>query len=109
MMPTRKAMVIRVKPDMLEEYRRLHADPFPGVLAALKAANISNYSIFRKDDVLFGYLEYSGSDWEADMAKVADDPETRRWWALTDPCQTPWPTAKAGEWWSDMEPVFFME
>jgi L-rhamnose mutarotase len=108
-MPVRKAMVIRVRPEKLAEYRALHANPFPGVLAALKAANVSNYSIFLKDDLLFGYLEYSGTDWVADMAKVAADPETQRWWQLTDPCQTPLETAAEGEWWSDMESVFFME
>ena len=43
-MPVRKAMVIRVRPEKLAEYRALHAKPFPGVLAALKAANVSNYS-----------------------------------------------------------------
>lgn len=105
----RRAMIIKVKPDRLEEYKALHADPFPGVLAALKAANVSNYSIFLKDDILFGYLEYTGEDWEADMAKVAADPETQRWWTFTDPCQERWPTAGEGEWWSDMEQVFFME
>lgn len=105
----RRAMVIRIKPEKLEEYRALHANPFPGVLAALRAANVSNYSIFLKDDVLFACLEYSGSDWAADMARVAADPETQRWWALTDPCQTPWPTAAPGEWWSDMACVFHMD
>ena len=105
----RRAMVIKVLPDKLAAYRALHADPFAGVLAALKAAHVGNYSIFLKDDVLFAYLEYSGDDWDADMARVAADPDTQRWWALTDPCQTPWPTARAGEWWSDMEPVFFLE
>lgn len=105
----RKAMVIRVLPEKLAEYKALHASPFPGVLAALRKANISNYSIFLKDDVLFAYLEYHGTDWEADMAAVAADPETQRWWRLTEPCQTRWPTAGDGEWWSDMQPVFFME
>ena len=105
----RRAMVIRVKPEKLEEYKALHAKPFPGVIAALKAANVSNYTIFLKDDVLFGYLEYAGSDWEADMARVAADPETQRWWTFTDPCQTPWTSAQPGEWWSDMECVFHMD
>ena len=90
----RKAMIIRVRPEKLAEYRALHADPSPGVLAVLKAANVGNYSIFLKDDVLFAYLEYSGDDWAVDMARVADDPETQAWWLLTDPCQTPWPTAR---------------
>lgn len=105
----RRAMVIRVRPEKLAEYRALHADPFPGVLSALKAANVANYSIFLKDDILFGYVEYHGDDWDADMARVAADPETRRWWALTDPCQAGWPTALPGEWWAAMEPVFLME
>ena len=105
----RKAMIIRVRPEKQAEYRALHANPCPGVLAMLKAANVGNYSIFLKDDVLFAYLEYSGDDWAADMARVAADPETQAWWSLTDPCQTPWPTAGPGEWWSDMEPIFYLE
>lgn len=108
-MMQRRAMVIRVKPEMLDAYKALHANPFPGVLAALKAANVANYSIFLKDDVLFSYLEYTGTDWDADMARVAADPETQRWWTFTDPCQMPWPTATPGEWWSDMECVFHMD
>jgi len=105
----RRAMIIRLRPEKRDEYCALHANAFPGVLAALKAAHASNYSIFLKDDILFGYLEYSGSDWEGDMARVAEDPETQRWWALTDPCQSGWPTAAPGEWWAAMEQVFFLE
>ena len=105
----RRAMVIRIRPEKLAEYKALHANPFPGVIAALKAANVGNYSIFLKDDVLSGYLEYHGSDWDADMARVAADPETQAWWRLTDPCQTPWPTAQDGEWWADMDCVFHMD
>ena len=104
----RLAMVINVKPDKLDEYKRLHADAWPEVLAALRAAHVRNYSIFLKDHTLFGYLEYHGDDWAADMATVAADPATQRWWALTDPCQEPWATRADGEWWATMEPVFLM-
>lgn len=106
---TRIAMVIRLRPEREAEYRALHANPFPGVLAALKAANVRNYSIFLRGDLLFGYLEYTGSDYEADMARVAADPETRRWWTFTDPCQQPLADAAPGEWWSLMEEVFHLE
>ena len=105
----RLAMVIDVKPDKLDEYKRLHADAWPEVLAALCAAHVRNYSIFLKDHTLFGYLEYHGEDWAADMATVAADPATQRWWALTDPCQEPWATRADGEWWALMQPVFLME
>jgi L-rhamnose mutarotase len=105
----RIAMLIKVKPEMLETYKRLHADAWPEVLAALRRAHVRNYSIHLKDELLFGYLEYDGDDWDADMAIVAADPATQRWWALTDPCQEPWPGRAPGEWWARMEPVFLME
>ena len=38
----RMAMVINVKPDRLEAYKRLHADAWPEVLAALRKANVRN-------------------------------------------------------------------
>ena len=105
----RMAMVINVKPDRLEAYKRLHADAWPEVLAALRKANVRNYSIHLKDHTLFGYLEYHGQDWDADMALAAADPATQRWWALTDPCQEPWPSRLPNEWWASMEQVFLME
>jgi L-rhamnose mutarotase len=105
----RIAMVIDVKPEKLDEYKALHAEAWPEVLAALRRAHVRNYSIFLKDHTLFGYLEYHGQDWAADMAEVAKDPATQRWWALTDPCQTPWESRAEGEWWAVMEPVFLME
>ncbi|MFE6552255.1 L-rhamnose mutarotase [Streptomyces sp. NPDC057746] len=49
----RFALVIRLKPEKEEEYRRLHADCWPGVQAALKRAHIANYSIFLRDGLLF--------------------------------------------------------
>ena len=105
----RRAMVIDIKPEALEAYRRLHAAVWPEVLAALRRAKVRNYSIYLKDHTLFAYLEYRGDDWDADMAEVAADPATQRWWKLTDPCQEPWPSRLPNEWWASMEQVFLME
>lgn len=102
-------MVIGVRPEKLEEYRRLHAEAWPEVLEQIRTCHISNYSIFLRDGLLFAYLEYTGEDWEADMALMAADPTTQRWWALTDPCQEPLPTAGPGERWVPVEQVFFMD
>jgi L-rhamnose mutarotase len=104
----RRAVVIGLRPESLDEYRRLHAQPWPEVIARLTACHISNYSIFYRDGLLFGYLEYTGRDWEADQRLMAEDPATQRWWLLTDPCQVPVPTAADGEHWAPMEQVFFM-
>ena len=102
----RIASVIRLRPDKEAEYRTLHAAVWPGVLAALRDAHITNYSIFLRDGLLFSYLEYTGDDYAADTARIAADPETRRWWELTDPCQQPLSTAADGEWWAPAEEVF---
>jgi L-rhamnose mutarotase len=105
----RFASVIRLKPEKEEEYRRLHAAAWPGVLAALQRAHIGNYSIFLRDGLLFSYLEYSGEDYAADTAAIAEDPVTQEWWALTDPCQQPLDSAAEGEWWAPAEEVFHLD
>ena len=102
----RYGMVIRVKPEKLEEYKRLHAKVWPGVLAMIRECNIKNYSIYHKDGYLFSYFEYVGEDFDADMAKMSADAETQEWWKHCKPCQEPVPTAEEGEWWASMEEVF---
>ncbi|WP_109313502.1 L-rhamnose mutarotase [Ruegeria sp. AU67] len=104
----RMGMVIRLRPEKIAEYKRLHADVWPDVLAQIKGSNIRNYSIFLREpeNLLFGYWEYHGNDFEADMAKMAKDARTREWWALTDPCQAPLETRAKGEQWAMMQEVF---
>ena len=73
-------MPIKVKPEKLEYYKELHANPWPEVNAMLKECNIQNYSIYYRDGLLFSYLEYTGDDFDADMKKMAADPTTQKWW-----------------------------
>lgn len=105
----RYGSIIRVKPEMLETYKQLHAAAWPGVLAKLQTCNIRNYSIYYRDYTLFSYYEYTGDNYELDMQEMAADPVTQEWWKLTDPCQTPVETHAAGEWWAQMEEVFHMD
>lgn len=102
----RYGMVIKVRPDRLDEYKRLHAAVWPDVLKMIRASHIRNYSIYCKDGYLFSYFEYMGADFAADMAKMAADPVTQKWWDHCEPCQEPLPTRGEGEWWANMEEVF---
>jgi L-rhamnose mutarotase len=102
----RYGSVIKVKLDRLPEYKRYHLAVWPEVLATILACNIRNYSIFLKDDLLFGYFEYHGTDFAADMARMAADPKTQEWWALMQPMQQPLESRGSGEWWADMQEVF---
>jgi len=101
----RYGKVIKIKPEKIDYYKELHANPWPEVTAAINACNIRNYSIFYRDGYLFSYYEYVGSDYPADMRHLSQ--LTRHWLAETDPCQEPVASAASGVWWADMEEVFF--
>ena len=102
----RYGMVIKVRPDKLEEYKCLHANAWPDVLKMIKECNIRNYSIYHKDDMMFSYFEYVGDDFEGDMAKMAVDETTQKWWGVCKPCLEPLETRAEGEFWANMEEVF---
>lgn len=85
----RFGMACRIRPGKREEYLRLHSDVWPGVEAMITEGGIRNFSIFVIGDVLFGYYEYAGDDFDADQRKMAADPLTQEWWARTAPCQAP--------------------
>jgi L-rhamnose mutarotase len=107
----RYGSVIGVRSEKLEEYRRLHAAVWPDVLAMIERCHIRNYTIFLRKmpdgrHYLFSYLEYAGGDFAADMAKMAADPTTQKWWSFCKPCQEPLADRAEGEWWANAEEVF---
>ena len=107
----RYGWIIGVREDKIDEYKKLHAEVWPEVLDMIKQCNISNYSIYLRKladgkSYLFSYLEYIGEDFDADMAKMAADPMTQKWWQVCKPCQEPLSDRDEGEWWADMEEVF---
>jgi L-rhamnose mutarotase len=103
------AAVIRLRPEQRAEYIEIHRDVWPGVLAALRTANVKNYSIYLHGDLLFSYLEYWGTDYRGDMARVADDETTKRWWALTGPMQESVRQTEDDPWWTPVEEVFHLD
>lgn len=105
----RYGWVIGVDPQAIERYKACHAAAWPEVLDMIRQCNIRNYSIYLKDNMLFGYYEYHGHDHDADMGRMAADPKTQEWWKMTAPMQRPLETRKPGEWWAAMEEVFHAE
>jgi L-rhamnose mutarotase len=111
--PQRHAWITGLKPERAEYYRHLHADPWPSVNRKLKDCHIRNFSIHEAEIdgklYLFAYLEYNGQDFEADMKRMAADPETQRWWKETDPCQSPLPPAASqGKIWTDLKELYYL-
>ena len=107
----RVGMVIGIKPEKIEEYKRVHADDNPGVRDLLRSANMHDLSIFihKFDDgkyYLFGYYEYTGDDFDADMAALAAKERNIEWLKMTDPMQIPF---EGQNTWSVMERVYYNE
>ena len=104
----RMGWIIGIRPEKIAEYQALHAAAWPAVLKTISDCGIRNYTIYLREpeNLLFAHLEYHGADFAADMARMAADETTRRWWALTDPCQQGLESRKEGEWWAPMIEVF---
>ena len=105
----RYAAVIGMPYENREEYERLHAAVWPDVLAKIAEVNIRNYSIYRYGELLFSYFEYIGDDYEADMAKMAEDPKTQEWWDVCGPLQRQVNDRADGEWWASIPEVFHVD
>ena len=105
----RFGQTIRLKPDKAQEYIKYHASVWPAVLRMIKQCNIANYSIFFKENVLFAYFEYTGYDFDADMAKMAADEVTQKWWDVVKPLMDPLENIQPGEFWANMEEIFHID
>lgn len=105
----RIAQIAKLKRDKREEYLALHRNPWPKVLDRLTKSNVKNYSIFLSGDLLFAYFEYTGNNYEADMAAIAADETTQRWWDHCVPCLEDAAEDAGPTHWSDMTEVFRLE
>ena len=104
----RVGMVIGIKSDRIAAYEALHANSNQGVRDLLNKYNMHNFSIFihQLDDgryYLFGYYEYTGNDYKADMQRLAQESRNKQWLQMTDPMQMP---LKGEKSWSMMHEVY---
>lgn len=82
---------------------------WPEALASLTAAHVTNYSIYRHGDVLFSYLECRGTDYDADMARIAEDRATQRRWSIMMPLQRTFTSHADEPWWTELVEVFHLD
>lgn len=97
---------MKVKPGVIEAYKKRHEDLWPELHRALKDAGISEYSIFydRETHVLFAFQKQAGEQGSQDLGKTEI---VQRWWEYmadimeTNPDNSPVSIP--------LEEVFFME
>jgi len=106
----RIGMVIEIKEENIARYKELHADGSPGVRDLLNKYHMHNFSIFlhkiRGKWYEFGYYEYTGDDFEKDMAELDKEPRNIEWLEMTDPLQVP---LEGEEGWAEMEQIYYNE
>lgn len=90
----RVGMIIGIKADQISAYEALHAATNPGVRDLLDKYHMHNFTIYmrRLDDgkyYLFGYYEYTGTDYDGDMKKLGAEPRNQKWLSMTSPMQVP--------------------
>ncbi len=76
----RVAFRMRLKPGHADEYRGRHDALWPELRDVLKAAGVSDYSIFLDPDGLTLFAVLISAD-ETARAALPDDPVMKRWWA----------------------------
>ncbi|MHC4215304.1 MAG: L-rhamnose mutarotase [Planctomycetota bacterium] len=106
----RVGMVVQLNDEHMDAYKKLHADSNPGVRDLLTKYNMANFSIFLHEIdgkwYEFGYYEYVGDDFEADMAALDAEPRNKEWLKICDPMQIP---LEGETGWAVMERVYFNE
>ncbi|MFE8991006.1 L-rhamnose mutarotase [Streptomyces collinus] len=80
----RVCFLLKVRAELLDEYRGRHAAVWPEMLQALKETGWHNYSLFlREDGLLVGYLETE--DFAAARAAMEATDVNARWQAEMAP------------------------
>lgn len=98
----RIAIFFKLREGKGEEYERLHANIPPRVEDALTQAGITNYTIWRQDDMLFAYYEVEDKQRAEDI--LSQNAAYNEWRALMR--NYVWETAEGQNEWF-MKKVFY--
>ena len=101
----RVAFQLRIREGMTEAYDEAHRHVWPEMLAELRQFGIKEYSIFRRDNLLF--LTFKAADFEATWSQFDHDPVNLRWQQAMAPFFAPH-EVRPGERFPMMQEVFFL-
>jgi L-rhamnose mutarotase len=105
----RYAMAVKLKDEKKDFYLKNHQNVWPEVLEELKKIKIKNYSIFLKEDFMFGYLEYEGHNFNEDMTQMSKIAIVDKWTKLMIDCFNPFPNNEGNDSWVMMDEIFYMK
>jgi L-rhamnose mutarotase len=102
----RSAFTMKLKPGCEAEYERRHNAIWPELEAELRAAGISDYSIFldRENRTLFAVCKLRP---ENKSAELPSSPVVRKWWDYMAPLMETHPDNRPVE--TELKQVFHLE
>ncbi len=75
----RVGFLLKVKEELIEEYKKHHEAVWPEMIAALSKHGWHNYSLFMKEDgTLFGYFETT-NDFQSALDGMAGEEINQKW------------------------------
>jgi L-rhamnose mutarotase len=100
---------LQVRPEMMDEYVRRHAEVWPDMLQALRETGWTNYTLFldRSDGTLFGYFETPNL--AAAKAGMAAREVNARWQAEMAPFFIALDGKRPDEGFLQLEDVFYLQ
>jgi len=98
---------LRIKAGKEAEYDAAHRNVWPALLSKLKEVGISEYSIFRRNQDLFLFMQVD--DFEAAWRALDNDRTNLKWQREMSKLFEPVPGLKPGEKFAMMKEVFYME
>ena len=102
----RVGFLLKVREDMLDDYKRRHQAVWAEMLDALRRNGWRNYSLFaREDGLLFGYFEADES-FAASLEGMAGEDVNARWQDFMSPYFEIPPGARPDQAMLELEEVF---
>lgn len=103
----RACFTLQVKPDRMDEYKRLHENVWPTMREALTRHGWHNYSLFLRDDgLLIGYCETP--DFAKAVAGMQNEEVNRLWQNDVKDLFEDLPTGSADTAMQPLEQVFYL-
>jgi L-rhamnose mutarotase len=105
----RVGFLLKVKKDLLEEYKTHHDNVWPDMLEALTRSGWRNYSIFaREDGLLFGYFE-ADADFASSLEGMSHEDANTRWQEFMEPYFEIPETARPDQTMVELDEVFHLD
>ena len=80
----RNAFKMKLKPGFTDEYKRRHDEIWPELAKELRAAGISDYSIFFDEETLTLFAVQKLTD-DNTAGELPQSPVVRKWWDVMAP------------------------